>query len=479
MSDTIICEPTEIELWVNGNNLDRINWKGSDITSDDTLSRINAYVSTSTTFYVSNRVLDSENLIVNGDFEAGNQSFTSNYWSSCFQGSMPQGSYCISARTDTYWSTWKSCTDRTKPGIGKMFVTDGAIVPDEEIWCQTVDVEQNTDYALSAWITPVLNLNNAVLQFTINSDTIGKPFSAKPTECEWNEFFEIWNSNINTSAEICITNENKASNGNDFAMDDISLNKVCYEEDSVRVTVIDSIVFKLNEDTIICPGDPVFIYADTTFNTNYYYQWSTGEPSQNITISEPNVYSLKITHSSSGCFSTDTIKVERIADPVSTLYDDTTVCLSIKGGLDLDPGSAKQSIWNHPDGIDTTDILIAKTPGVYEVTLYNGSNCFVTDRLEVKDFCATELFMPNSFTPNGDNLNDTFGAEAVETYQYHLKIINRFGTVVFESHDLNKRWSGNNAPQGTYVYHLDYRQVTKELGVLQNFRKVGTVTLIR
>ena len=89
------------------------------------------------------------------------------------------------------------------------------------------------------------------------------------------------------------------------------------------------------------------------------------------------------------------------------------------------------------------------------------------------------FFMPNSFTPNGDNLNDTFGAEAVETYQYHLKIINRFGTVVFESHDLNKRWSGNNAPQGTYVYHLDYRQVTKELGVLQNFRKVGTVTLIR
>jgi len=392
---------------------------------------------------------------------------------------MPQGSYCISARTDTYWSTWKSCTDRTKPGIGKMFVTDGAIVPDEEIWCQTVDVEQNTDYALSAWITPILNLNNAVLQFTINSDTIGKPFSAKPTECEWNEFFEIWNSNINTSAEICITNENKASNGNDFAMDDISLNKVCYEEDSVRITVIDSIVFKLNEDTIICPGDAVFIYADTTFNTSYYYQWSTGEPSQNITISEPNVYSLKITHSSSGCFGTDTIKVERITDPVSTLYDDTTLCLSIKGGLDLDPGIAKQSIWNHPDGIDTTDILIAKTPGVYEVTLYNGSNCFVTDRLEVKDFCATELFMPNSFTPNGDNLNDTFGAEAVETYQYHLKIINRFGTVVFESHDLNKRWSGNNAPQGTYVYHLDYRQVTKDLGVLQNFRKVGTVTLIR
>ena len=479
MNDTIICSPAEIEIWVSGTNLDRVNWKGDNISTDDTLHRIAATIFNSTIFYVGNRILDSENLIVNGDFEDGNQSFTSNYWSSCFQGSMPQGSYCVSPRTDTYWSTRKNCSDRTNPGVGNMFVTDGAIVADEEIWCQTVNVEQNTDYALSAWLTPVLNLNNAVLQFTINSDTVGKSFSAKPKECEWNEFFEIWNSGLSTSAKICITNQNKASNGNDFALDDISLNKVCYEEDSVRVTVIDSIFFKLNEDTVICPGDPIFLFADTIFNTNYSQLWSTGDTDKIITISEPDIYDLKITHSSSGCFGTDTIKVERISDPLSTLYDDTTVCLSIKGGLTLNPGSARQSIWNHPDGIDTTDILIAKTPGIYEVTLYNGSNCFATDRLEIKDFCATELFMPNSFTPNGDNLNDTFGAEAVETYFYHLKIINRFGEIIFESFDLNKRWSGNNAPQGTYIYHLDYRQVTKGLGVLNNFKRIGTVTLIR
>ena len=478
MNDTIICEPAEIEIWVSGNNLDRVNWKGNNITTDDTLHRITATISNSTTFYVSNRILDSENLIVNGGFEDGNQHFTSNYWSSCFQGSMPQGSYCIGARTDTYWSTWKSCTDRTNPGFGKMFVTDGAIVADEEIWCQTVSVEQNSDYALSAWITPVLNLNNAVLQFTINSDTVGKSFSAKPTECEWNEFFEIWNSGLNTSAEICITNENRASDGNDFAMDDISLNKVCYQEDSVRVTVIDSIVFKINKDTSICPGDIVLLYPDTTFNADYSYQWSNGEISKDITITEPNLYNLTVTHTS-GCYSVDTVNIGRVKDPISSLYNDTTVCLSIKGGLALNPGEAKWLVWNHPDGIDTMELLIAKTPGTYNVTLYNGTNCFVTDRLEIEDFCATELFIPNSFTPNGDNLNDTFGAEAVETYHYHLKIINRFGKVIFESFDLNERWSGNNAPQGTYIYHLDYRQVIKELGVLQSFKRIGTVTLIR
>ena len=478
MNDTTLCSPGQIEIWVKGSNLDKVKWEGENILVDDTLYSIKAAVSETTTFYVSNRILDSENLVINGDFESGNQDFTSNYWSSCFQGSMPQGSYCINSRTDTYWSTWNSCSDRNQPGTGNMFVTDGAVVPDEEIWCQTVIVDPNTDYALSAWITPVLNLNNAILQFTINSDTIGESFTAKPTECQWNEFFEIWNSGINTSAKICITNENRASNGNDFAMDDIALNKVCYQRDSVRVTVIDSISFELNNDTSICPGDNINLTADTLFDNDFTYNWSTGESSKDITVSTPEIYHLTVTHFS-GCSGADTTKIEKIANPESKLYEDTTVCLSIKGGLDLNPGSAKWFLWNHPNGTDTSQIFKAEIPGIYDVTLFNGTNCFTTDRVEIKNFCATELFIPNSFTPNGDDRNDTFGAEAIETYYYHLQILNRFGKIIFESFDIQNRWSGDDAPEGVYVYYLDYRIVNKEFGVLNNFRKIGTVTLIR
>ena len=478
-NDTTICGPAEIEIWVAGGNLGKVNWRGNSLTSDDTLKIITANISKTSTYYVSNRIVDPLNLVTNGGFEAGNQDFSSSYWASCMNGAMPQGSYCIGKRTDTYWPAWNSCSDRKDPGNGNMFITDGAILTDEEIWCQTVAVETNTNYALSAWVTPVLDLNNAVLQFTINNDTIGAPFSAKPTECEWNEFFEIWNSELNTSAEICITNENKASNGNDFALDDIALNKVCYKQDSIKVIVIDSVKFNLNNDTIICPGDPIFLSPDTLYSDNYSYLWSNGETTESIIVSDPNDYSLKITHFS-GCFGENKIQIKKLNDPISELFNDTTVCLSIKGGLTLNPGQAKLSIWNKPSGeIDSNNIIIATEPGIYDITLFNGINCFTSDRIEIKEFCATELFIPNTFTPNGDDNNDTFGAEAIETYSFDLKIFNRYGKIVFESFNINERWNGNGAPQGTYLFRLEYEQISKESGDLKNYSKIGVVNLIR
>lgn len=478
MPDTTICSPSEINLWVKGNNLGKVKWFGEGITSSDTLAKITVDIQESQKFYVSNRILHPDNLIKNGDFESGNVGFQSNYWSSCFNGSMPQGSYCINNRTNTYWPSWKNCSDHTETGIGNMFVTDGAIVPNEEIWCQTVDVEQYEDYALSTWVTSILNLNNAILQFTINGDTIGAPFEAKPKECEWNEFFEIWNSGLNTSAEICITNENTASNGNDFAMDDISFNKVCYTEDSVSVTVIDNIEFSINNDTTICPGDKVKLKADTVFNSGFSYEWSTGETTKEINIDDIGNYWLKIFHDS-GCFASDSINVNEKETPISLLQGDTTLCLQIKNGLKLYAGEAEWIVWSHNDTLDTNAIFIAKTPGFYKVTLYNGANCFVTDRIKIEDFCATDLFIPNAFTPNGDGFNDTFGAEAIETYYYSLNIYNRFGKVIFSTNELTDRWDGKNAPQGTYVYQLNYKQIERETGVLNDYQKIGTVTLLR
>jgi len=104
---------------------------------------------------------------------------------------------------------------------------------------------------------------------------------------------------------------------------------------------------------------------------------------------------------------------------------------------------------------------------------------WVSDRIEIKDFCSTELFLPNSFTPNDDGYNDTFGAQSVETYSYKLLIFNRNGKIIFETNNLSDRWDGKNAPQGIYVYKIDYNIINRDTGVLHDQQKVGTVTLLR
>lgn len=479
MSDSVICSPATVKLWFNASQEGKTKWFGEGILSNDTLPSIQAQIDSTTIFYATNRIVEGKNLITNGDFEQGNTNFTSDYLSSCLNGSMPQGTYCINSSTDSYWPSWKSCSDHTKTGVDNMYVTDGAILPNEKIWCQTVTVDPFEDYALSAWLTPVLNLNNAELQFTINNQNIGEIFKAKETECEWNEFFEIWNSDINTSAEICITNQNTASNGNDFALDDIAFNKVCYAIDSVKITVMEEVEFSLPEDTIVCPGDEFTIQPNKIFpTTDYNYTWNTGANTSQITVDDIGRYKLTVTHNS-GCTSSDSMDVSELKSPDSYLPNDTTVCLSISNGLLLNPGVSKWTVWKYEGIKDTAQIKNIQAPGFYEVTLYNGTNCFTSDRITVEDFCSTALFIPNAFTPNNDGLNDTFGPESVETYSLEMRIFNRMGKVIFQTTDLNTRWDGNNAPQGTYAYWIKYELASKETGQLQSYTQTGVINLIR
>lgn len=49
---------------------------------------------------------------------------------------------------------------------------------------------------------------------------------------------------------------------------------------------------------------------------------------------------------------------------------------------------------------------------------------------------------PNVFTPNGDNLNDTYGVDSKFIKEYEIIIFNRWGEGVFQSKDVNARWDG-------------------------------------
>ncbi|MBL7897192.1 MAG: gliding motility-associated C-terminal domain-containing protein, partial [Crocinitomicaceae bacterium] len=83
--------------------------------------------------------------------------------------------------------------------------------------------------------------------------------------------------------------------------------------------------------------------------------------------------------------------------------------------------------------------------------------------------------IPNVFTPNGDAINDFFQIEYPYENGYNLKIINRWGELIFESVSPNVSWDGRHsdnlkeAVEGTYFYKLTVGELSKH----------GTVTLIR
>ncbi|WP_296622722.1 gliding motility-associated C-terminal domain-containing protein [Marivirga sp.] len=119
-----------------------------------------------------------------------------------------------------------------------------------------------------------------------------------------------------------------------------------------------------------------------------------------------------------------------------------------------------------------------KKPTKFRILAISASNDSVMSTSNVITlFQPFSVEFPTAFTPNGDGLNDTFGAVAKGVKEYKMVIYNRFGDVVFTSSDIDKKWdgtvNGETAPSGGYVYQV-YAKGHEGLGV----DKSGKIMLI-
>ncbi|MEM9921491.1 MAG: hypothetical protein AAF990_25540, partial [Bacteroidota bacterium] len=178
----------------------------------------------------------SPNLLFNPDFEQGDVGFRSNYfWDD--SGVLNEEAYVITTRGDLAKWDWDRCTDHTPNGVNMMCV-NASTLGNVEVWCQTVDVEPNTDYIFSLWLVTLHPASPARLEFRINGEVIGPPFTASPTTCQWEQNCSAWFSGGSTTADVCIINRNTDSWGNDFAIDDLSFSKACVVRDDVTIHVL-------------------------------------------------------------------------------------------------------------------------------------------------------------------------------------------------------------------------------------------------
>jgi hypothetical protein len=110
--------------------------------------------------------------------------------------------------------------------------------------------------------------------------------------------------------------------------------------------------------------------------------------------------------------------------------------------------------------------------GYYYAQLTRGVCLLETEPSFVKVYPRDSVFMPNVFTPNGDDWNEVFRAMGnVEAAT--LKIINRTGDTVF-SGDAAMGWRGNGAASGIYFWSVSYKACRGEDRILK-----GQVHLIR
>jgi gliding motility-associated-like protein len=221
----------------------------------------------------------------------------------------------------------------------------------------------------------------------------------------------------------------------------------------------------------ICSGDPVNIVF--TSCENAIYSWSgddatngTGNISTTITntTTTPNTVTYTATAYANGCTG-DTVTIPVVVNPYpgagagtdTLILSGTTIVLNGTGGN----GNATYS-WAPPYNLSCTD---CPNPSAYpstttSYTLYVTENgCTSTDTILVEvEVSPVYIVVPNTFTPNGNGVNDVFKPEMLGVAQLEFYIFNRWGELLYSWTDLNGSWDGTykgeKVQQGVYVWLL-------------------------
>jgi gliding motility-associated-like protein len=324
------------------------------------------------------------NLIVNGDFSAGNTGFSSDY-SYTNPTNVTEGEYNISTNPQTWNPGMSNCRDHTT-GNGNMMMVNGSGTLNATVWRQTVTVTPHTNYAFSTWIQSVHPTSPAQLQFSINGQPLGNTINASATPCSWNQFYTTWNSGTNTTAVISVVNRNTGFAGNDFALDDMSFAAVFFQRDSVRI-IVETPVVNATNDASFCPGTSVQLNASGAAS----YSWSPATGLSNAAIANPLATpagTIKYTvtgTTASGCTAKDSVTLSALPGPTIVKSSDTGICRNSTAQLFASGGVSYS--WSPAATLSNPNIAnpVASPTGytVYTVQVTGANNCTNTDSVKV------------------------------------------------------------------------------------------------
>ena len=254
----------------------------------------------------------------------------------------------------------------------------------------------------------------------------------------------------------------------------------------------------INFDQDACQGELVNFTSNTIINkgTITAYNWNFGDGSSATVANPSKTYnssggfnvSLTVT-SSNGCTATSTaLPMTVFAKPVANFTSEYL----LSRGMETDwkfvftGSNASAYDWRFEDGQNSNAggplFLTFNDTGNFLVKLIVTSPDFCVDSTSKFIYLKPELlfWLPTSFSPNNDGLNETFGPNTTfGLSKYNMQIYDRWGGLLFTTNDPAKNWNGTDAsgrplPEGVYAYAINFRYIDGKLFVYK-----GSVTIIR
>lgn len=153
--------------------------------------------------------------------------------------------------------------------------------------------------------------------------------------------------------------------------------------------------------------------------------------------------------------------------------------------------NASEYDWNFGDGTGPSSdyepihAFPESANSIYQVRLIakNNYGCVDTAYKSVKVEDVIVFYIPNVFTPDGDEFNEVFKPimySGIDVYKYHMTIYNKWGEIIFESYNAANGWNGTYGTgdivqDGVYIWHIEFGDTRSD----KIHKYTGHVTILK
>lgn len=362
------------------------------------------------------RVAGNE-LVINGHFEQGPMGFSSQYNAcpTCYVGigeELFENQFVVGVSANQHHVAFNGSG---QGGGGNFMMINGSSQANTNVWCQTIDVQPNTYYEFSAWVTSIFAQSPAQLQFQANGVLLGPVFTAPNAVNTWNQFFSVWFSGNNASVTICIINQNTSVAGNDFGIDNISFKAClsCEVEQEFTINEPPVLTASASSQAAICGTNTGSITISAEGGApNYSYSLNGLDFSSNATLENlaPGQYNVMVKDAADCEFSLN-IVVEDVNEVSVDAGPEQTICAGEE--ITLAATGPNGFIWlnGNPNAVPFTPTETA----YYVVEINLGPSCYAIDSVLITVHPLPTVNTGNNMTIcDGESI--TLNATGAATY---------------------------------------------------------------
>ncbi len=216
--------------------------------------------------------------------------------------------------------------------------------------------------------------------------------------------------------------------------------------------------------------------------TGYNYSWTingTVVPDPSAVFTEGSYQLVAI--AANGC--ADTSIASLILQPPVHAFAGNDSIVEYNMPFHLSGSGGSEYLWSPDFALDnpqlSNPLAVLTEHSSFYLQVKDIAGCTGFDTVNFKVYAGPAIYVPNSFTPNGDHVNDLFTLTAAGISRLdYIKIFDRYGKLVFQSNDILKSWDGTYKgkpqPAGNYVWILQalnrYDRVVQMQGSVMLFR---------